>query len=235
MAWRWLGGPRSASVLGIAVNLPENRAGTACGNTKLGSRSGLFALLRYRVHQLVSRVSCVRFVSLLPIRALLTPVAVLPSRARNASRFAGAAPFDIRYALRKVKCVISSSVLSWMYWGKSLSSISSAVVYAGIPVPPDTSLSWIPPSSLYWIQKSLSRISAAAAKRSSAASPLLSLPLPLLSSSANRLAPALAAPADANAFFMNQRRFEFNPRTICLTSSSFLTSQKFSTTPGHDV
>src|SRR4029077_18148765 len=55
MAWMWASGFRSASVLGIAVNCPLARSGTACGNTKLGSRSGLLALLRYRVHQLVSK------------------------------------------------------------------------------------------------------------------------------------------------------------------------------------
>ena len=43
----------------------------------------------------------------------LEPVAVLPGRVRNASRLTGSAPFDSRYALRKVTCVLSSSVLSW--------------------------------------------------------------------------------------------------------------------------
>src|SRR5215469_1509287 len=116
MACRCLSGDRSALVLGMAVNCPEAKPGTAWGNTKLGSRSGLFALLRYRVHQLVSKVSCMRFVK----RGFpLDPVAVLPIRVRNCSRSAGAAPLDLRYALRKVKWVISSSVLSWMYCGKS--------------------------------------------------------------------------------------------------------------------
>jgi hypothetical protein len=42
---------------------------------KLGSRSGLFESLRYRVHQLVSRVSSIKFVS----RSLpVNPAAVLP-------------------------------------------------------------------------------------------------------------------------------------------------------------
>src|SRR5262249_30923297 len=39
-----------------------------------------------------------------------------------------------------------------------------------MPVPPGTSASWIPPSSLYWIQKSASSISSAAGKRSRSAS-----------------------------------------------------------------
>src|SRR5215472_10796449 len=117
----WSGGDKSALVLGIAGNCPAANAGTACGNAKFGSRSGLFALLRYRVHQLVSRVSCMRFVS----RGFpLDPVAVLPIKVRNESRLAGAAPFDIRYAFRNVKWVISSSVLSWMYCGKSESRTS---------------------------------------------------------------------------------------------------------------
>src|SRR5215469_5596964 len=99
MAWMWASGARSASFLGIAGNTPEARPGTACGNTKLGSRSGLLALLRYRVHQLVSRVSCMRFVSR---GILLDPVATLPGKVRNGSRLIGAAPFDARYAFKNV-------------------------------------------------------------------------------------------------------------------------------------
>jgi len=57
----------------------------------VGSRSGFFASLRYRVHQLVSTVSCIRFVS----RSLpLDPVAVLPGKVRNGSRSAVAFPFE---------------------------------------------------------------------------------------------------------------------------------------------
>src|SRR5579871_2805743 len=73
-------GVRSASVLGIAVNCPLPKSGTACGNGKLGFRSGLLSLLRYLVHQLVSNVCCMRFVSL---NILLDPVAVLPGSVRN--------------------------------------------------------------------------------------------------------------------------------------------------------
>src|SRR5215469_13184738 len=80
IAWMWSRGCRSASVLGIAGNCPLLRSGTACGNLKLGSRSGLWLLLRYRVHQLVSRVSCIRFVSR---GVLLDPVATLPGKVRN--------------------------------------------------------------------------------------------------------------------------------------------------------
>src|SRR5215469_18162636 len=99
IAWMWSSGVRSASVLGTAVNCPEARPGTACGNTKLGSRSGLLALLRYRVHQLVSRVSCIRFVSRgVPV----DPVALLPGKVRNGSRLTGAAPFDTRYAFKNL-------------------------------------------------------------------------------------------------------------------------------------
>src|SRR6266851_4235107 len=83
----------------------------------------------------------------------------------------------------------------------------------GLPLPPGTSLSWMPPSSLYCTQKSVSKISAAAAKRSKAASPLDRLPLPscrpLLWAktdevSARRAIPAPAAPA-ANPFLRNER------------------------------
>src|SRR5207249_4266199 len=47
----------------------------------------------------------------------------------------------------------------------------------GFPLPPGTSLSWTPASSLYWTQKSVSSISAAAANRSNAASPGVRPPL----------------------------------------------------------
>src|SRR5258708_608306 len=73
----------------------------------------------------------------------------------------------------------------------------------------------MPPSSLYCTQKSVSRISAAAAKRSSAASPRASLPLcssgecsVLWASELGASRPALmvAAPAAAKPPFMNERR-----------------------------
>src|SRR5215472_6534628 len=58
----------------------------------------------------------------------------------------------------------------------SESSAVSALVYVGIPKPPETSPSWMPPTSLYWIQKSASSISSAAGKRSRAASPGFNVP-----------------------------------------------------------
>src|SRR5262249_38309761 len=73
----------------------------------------------------------------------------------------------------------------------------------------------MPPNSLYWTQKSLSRISAAAAKRSNAASPLVRVPLlssgPSLCASIELLfksvnpTPTPIAPA-ATPCFRNQRR-----------------------------
>src|ERR1043166_8153152 len=98
MAWMCSAGARSASVRGIAVKAPLFKSGTAWGITNDGSRSGLRESLRYRVHQLVSNVSCIRFVSL---RFPLDPVALLPGRVRNLSRFTDSAPFDMRYAFRK--------------------------------------------------------------------------------------------------------------------------------------
>src|SRR5258708_1400227 len=53
----WLCGVRSASDLGIAGCCPTCRLGIACGNTNVGSRSGLFSRLRFRVPQLLSTVS----------------------------------------------------------------------------------------------------------------------------------------------------------------------------------
>src|SRR5439155_6538664 len=63
IACRKLGSLVSASVLGIAVCWLTPKVGTACGKVKFGLRSGFLVLLRYRVHQLVSTVSCVRLVS----------------------------------------------------------------------------------------------------------------------------------------------------------------------------
>src|SRR5215831_14375209 len=59
----------------------------------------------------------------------------------------------------------------------SLSSFFSAAVYRRLPVPPGTSLSWMPPSSLYCCHRSVSRISSADRKRRIAASPADRLPL----------------------------------------------------------
>src|SRR5215469_5675817 len=80
----------------------------------------------------------------------------------------------------------------------------------GLPVPPGTSLSWIPPSSLYCTQKSLSRISAAAAKRNNAASPALrgagcGVWVTREGASAKSAYPTPTAPA-AIPFLMNERR-----------------------------
>src|SRR6266404_9962170 len=91
IAWMWSLGARSLLLLGIAGCCPTLRLGTAWGNVNPGSRSGLFARLRYRVHQLVSTVSCIRFVSRPICRA---PVALLLGRVRNWSRLTGVAPFD---------------------------------------------------------------------------------------------------------------------------------------------
>jgi hypothetical protein len=47
IAWRYVFGRRSASLLGIAGNLPVARSGTACG--RVSPRSGFRESLRYRV------------------------------------------------------------------------------------------------------------------------------------------------------------------------------------------
>src|SRR5580704_7977105 len=109
MAWMWFFGLRSASVIGMAGNCPLAKLGTAWGNLKPGLRSGFFALLRYRVYQLVSTVSCMRLVRR-PI--WLAPVALLLGKVRNWSRLTVSAPLEARYALMKVSWLSSSSVLS---------------------------------------------------------------------------------------------------------------------------
>src|SRR5437764_587649 len=104
-----------------------------------------------------------------------------------------------------VKWVNSSSVLSWMYCAMSESSIASALVYAVLPLPPGTSPSWTPPSSLYCCQKSVSKISAADRKRRIDSSPSDSRcrrRAEASGTSANRPAPSAPAPVVA----MNERR-----------------------------
>src|SRR6266851_3080402 len=70
----WSLGVKSPSLLGIAGCSPTARLGTAWG--KVSPKSGFFVRLRYRVHQLVSTVSCMMFVSR-PI--CWAPVALLDS------------------------------------------------------------------------------------------------------------------------------------------------------------
>src|SRR3954471_12100316 len=115
-------------------------------------------------------VSSIRLVSR-PIRR--APVALLLGRVRNLSRLIGSAPFDCRYALMKFAWLCSSSALSWMYWGRSLSSTERALVNCLFPLPPGRSRSWIPPSSLYCSHRSASRSSAAARNWRMATSPLV--------------------------------------------------------------
>src|SRR5215472_1925712 len=100
-----------------------------------------------------------------------------------------------------------------MYCAISVSRTARAAVYAGLPLPPGTSLVLgTPPNSLYCTQKSVSMISAAAAKRRSAASPGVSRPLFSSSADADALwdkspAPTVATPA-ATPFLRKPRRVE---------------------------
>src|SRR5256885_8540081 len=112
----------------------------------------------------------------------------------------------------------------------SSSSTSKASVYGSLPLPPGTSASWIPPSSLYCCHRSVSRISAAARNLRIDASPLDREPLLSSRSWANTdelsdssPAPMVAAPATANPFFMNERRptASFISFSGCFTRISF--------------
>src|SRR5579872_3981244 len=96
-----------------------------------------------------------------------------------------------------------------MYCGKLGSIFLSLWVYGLFPAPPATSLSGIPPSSLYWVQKSTSRASPAAKNRKMAASPAVRLLLdcanafvPRTSKPVPTVAPAAVSPA-----FRKPRRF----------------------------
>src|SRR5215469_4693097 len=193
-------------------------------------RSGFALSERYRLQKLVSMVSLVRLVS----RPLLAdPIAALPGIVRKwgptrRSRSAVLAPLDFKYASRKFVWLNSSSVLSTMYWGMSLSSRSRAVVYATFPPVPTgalpvdglildakSPLCLTAPevSSQYCSHRSASRISAAARNRRMDASPRDSFP-PESSppcANADKLlgkspVPIVAAPAAIIPFCKNLRR-----------------------------
>src|SRR5439155_9449305 len=92
-------------------------------------------------------------------------------------------------------------------------------VYSGLPVPPGTSESWTPPSSLYWIQKSASSNSSAAGNRSSAASPGVRPPLAsAVRMLANNPAPMVPAPM-AIVLPRKERRLIYRFRALLLFST----------------
>src|SRR6202030_575308 len=80
---------------------------------KMAPKSGL-VVLRYRIHQLVSTLSCCSLVSR-PVCG--TPVTLLGGILRNASKLTGCSPLDAKNAFRKATWLTSSSVLSAIYWG----------------------------------------------------------------------------------------------------------------------
>src|SRR3954453_17092178 len=148
-------------------------------------------------------VSSIRLVSR-PIRR--APVALLLGRLRNLSRLIGSAPLAPRYALMKFAWLCSSSALSWMYWGRSLSSTERAPVQGLFPLPPPRSRSGLPPSSLYCSHRSASTSSAAARNWRMATSPFVSPPLAEAGRAlTRRLAPMAPAPTAA-PFSRNERR-----------------------------
>src|ERR1043166_79191 len=104
----------------------------------------------------------------------------------------------------------------------SESSTATAAVYSGLPVPPGTSGSCTPPSSLYWIQKSASSNSNAAGNRSNAASPSVRPPL---ASAVRMLAnsPAPIVPAvRAIVLPRKERRLRCLLRDLTLVSELFI-------------
>src|ERR1700752_2333322 len=77
-----------------------------------------------------------------------------------------------------------------MYCGMSPSRFCNAAMYAGFPGLGGPSLGAVaPPSSLYWVQRSLSTSSAHNANRSKSASPLLSFPDELVDCALSNAAP----------------------------------------------
>src|SRR6476660_8067800 len=109
-----------------------------------------------------------------------------------------------------------------MYCDMSLSSTSSARTYAGLPLPPGTSASWIPPSSLYCCHKSASMSSAAASNRRIAASPAVRPPLArAVGALANSPAPMVPAPTASDLPKKERRLMElFEGLTISFISYS---------------
>ena len=128
----------------------------------------------------------------------LAPLALLLGRVRNSSRLTGCAPLERRNALRNAAWLSSSSVLSAMYCGMSLSRFESAAMYAGLPP-------FTPPSSLYCCHRSLSISSTAARSRRIAMSPLVSGGAAAIASPANSALPGTAAAAASPTPFRNER------------------------------
>src|SRR3954452_7476483 len=154
-------------------------------------------------------VSSIRLVSRPILRA---PVALLLGRMRNLSRLIGSAPFAPRYALMKFAWLCSSSALSWMYRGTSLSSAERPRVYGLFPLPPGRSRSWMPPSSLYCSHRSASRSSAAARNWRMATSPLVRPPSAEAGGGWASRRPAPMAPTPTAApLSRNERRFVKRP------------------------
>src|SRR6516164_9497887 len=106
----------------------------------------------------------------------------------------------------------------------SVSSIARAAVYSELPVPPGTSGSGIPPSPLYWIQKSASSSSSAAGNRSSAASPDVRQPRPAFAVSIppSKPTPIVPAPA-ASDLRRNARRRNEHRRELAFVSDLLVT------------
>src|SRR5437588_3191491 len=112
----------------------------------------------------------------------------------------------------------SSSALSWMYWGMSPSSFFRALTYGVLPLPPGTSLSWTPPSSLYCCQRSLSMISAAARNRRMATSPGVTSPLAFaVGVFSNNPAPMVPAPTASDLPKKERRLREPFDRSIVVS------------------
>src|SRR6266700_5081517 len=92
----------------------------------------------------------------------------------------------------------------------SPSSTSRPATYGALPLPPGTSLSWMPPSSLYCCHRSLSMISIAARNLRMATSPCVRRALPSWAKAGNPLAnspvPMAPAPTTASPLRKKERR-----------------------------
>src|SRR4051794_8239109 len=135
----------------------------------------------------------------------------------------GSAPFAARYALMKFAWLCSSSALSWMYWGMSLSSTERALVYGLFPLPPGRSRSWIPPSSLYCSHRSASRSSAAARNWRMATSPLVRPPSAEAGEgwASRRPAPMAPTPTAAPLTRNERRSVKLRDGSMCSTIFSY--------------
>jgi hypothetical protein len=187
----------SVSSRGIAGNWPFgcDKVGTAGSN--VAPRSG-FSVLRYRSHQLVSTLSCKRFVSRFPILIRVDARRDTAPQRGKWTQINGGRAQDLRQVRVEERHVaeLVIGVVVDILRHVPIEDLQRGGVEP-VSTSPGTSLSWMPPSSLYCSHRSLSMISIAARNRRMSTSPVVMLLLLARATASDPLAnsPAPTVPA----------------------------------------